>query len=176
VVKLDKRNGNYVSTIEMDRVAFSASNKKIVGLVAGIAFIFLSLIMFGLYFIKYRRPKRRRTSNNSNGVDNDGLFTDGVLTSLTNVLTSYRDNDVNINEAHDDDDNNYHDDDPTANGVAVANGGGGGGGGGGTDEIANAITQSYNNKMATNGNGQPKPVSSSYSDDVPPAHAFVARI
>merc|ERR1712238_636060 len=142
VVKLDKRNGNYVSTIDMDRVAFSASSKKIGWLVAGIAFILLSLCMFACLFYKYRRPKRR-TSNNINGLDNEGLFTDGVL-------TSYRDNDAcdpvdDIIEAHD----------------------------GGTDEIATAITQSYNNKMTTNGNGRPNPVSSSYSDDVPPSHPHV---
>merc|ERR1719162_146968 len=160
VVKLDKRNGNYVSTIDMDRVAFSASSKKIGWLVAGIAFILLSLCMFACLFYKYRRPKRR-TSNNINGLDNEGLFTDGVL-------TSYRDNDAcdpvdDIIEAHDDGhDGNYHDGGSTTNGVA-----------GGTDEIATAITQSYNNKMTTNGNGRPNPVSSSYSDDVPPSHPHV---
>jgi len=149
----------------MDRVAFSASSKKIGGLVAGIAFILLSLCMFACLFYKYRRPKRR-TTNNINGLDNEGLFTDGVL-------TSYRDNDAcepvdDIIEAQDDDhDGNHHDGGPTANGVAVVNGVGGGGG---TDEIATAITQSYNNKMTTNGNGRPNPVSSSYSDDVPPSH------
>jgi len=158
VVKLDKRNGNYVSTIEMDRVAFSKSHKKMGGLVAGILFILLTLGMFALYYIKFYRPKRR-TSNNINGLDNEGLFTDGVL-------TSYRDHDAcdpdvdDIIEAQDDD-GHYHDDAPTANGVAVTNGG--------NDEIANAITQSYNNKVTTNGNGRPNPVSSTYSDDVPPS-------
>jgi len=157
VVKLDKRNGNYVSTIEMDRVAFSASHKKMGGLVAGIFFILLSLCMFTLYYINFRRPTRRSKSNN--GVDNDGLFTDGVL-------TSYRDQDAcdpvgeNIAPQDDDDDaGNYHDDAPTANGD-----------GGGTDEIATAITQSYNNQMTTTGSGRPNPVSSSYSEDVPPSH------
>jgi len=121
VVKLDKRNGNYVSTIEMDRVAFSKSHKKMGGLVAGILFILLTLGMFALYYIKFYRPKRR-TSNNINGLDNEGLFTDGVL-------TSYRDHDAcdpdvdDIIEAQDDD-GHYHDDAPTANGVAVANGNG----------------------------------------------------
>mmetsp|Transcript_43046 Transcript_43046/g.48769 ORF Transcript_43046/g.48769 Transcript_43046/m.48769 type:complete len:776 (-) Transcript_43046:307-2634(-) len=119
VVKLDKRNGNYVSTIEMDRVAFSKSHKKVGGLVVGILFILLCLGMFALYYIKFYRPKRR-TSNNINGLDNEGLFTDGVL-------TSYRDQDAcdpdvdDIIEAHN---GHYHDDAPTANGVAVANGNG----------------------------------------------------
>ena len=90
-------------------------------------------------------------------------------------MRSYCDNDAcdlvdDIIETHDDDgdhDGNYHNDDPPANGVAVvvvANGGGS------NDGIANAITQSYNNKMTTNRNGRLNPVSSTYSDDIPPSH------
>jgi len=167
VVKLDKRDGNYISTIENDRNSSSSARSgtssagKKVGISVGVTLLIVSLCMLCCIYYKFRRPKRR--NKNASGGD-DGLFTDGVM-------TSFRDNDASdpMDDAIGiDDDGNYHDkkqNDPST----TTNGGDGGGDNNSSNnnEIADAITKSYNDK---NGNGRPNPVSSTYSDDVPPSH------
>jgi hypothetical protein len=147
IVKLDKIDGSYTSTIENDRLQINKKHATIGA--AGGAFIILSLCICGCIFYKFRRPRRRR--NNKNLDANGGLASDGIFTDAM-----YRDDAEDNFDTTNDIEFTDQQSPSTTNG---GNNNNASNNNNNNDVIADAITQSYNDNIK------------SYSDNVvPPSH------
>ena len=99
VVKLDKFDGTYTSTVETDRMYNTSVNTKhaTLGTVGGILLV-LSLCMCGCLFYRFQRPKRRRRTIEEFD-KSDGVFTDDPkvnLSSFRDVIPSFDDVDDKV--------------------------------------------------------------------------------